>query len=125
MFPLLKKDELVIPYTVLQIILLWISSLQSSKNSVESSSLFGTLRLLSLLGCVSVHVLDFMFPKGSLPVFGDRYPDVILYLYAIVSFGHFALAWIYLFLQHWALLNFHQTVVAQGPAAKASKLKPE
>jgi hypothetical protein len=128
MFPLLKKDGLTVPYVVCQLTLICIESFLTLRNDqksrVEESDVFRRLRFLSMSGCVALHILDFSFPQGTLPMFANRYPDLILVMFAVYSFAHFALAFLYLHLQHWSLLNFHQTISVSKKTSGA-KQKPE
>ena len=55
--------------------------------------------VVSMLGCLSIHVASVLVvPPAHLP---DLYPV----LTALYAFGHFALAWLYMLVRQWSLLE--------------------
>jgi alpha-1,3-glucosyltransferase len=109
MFPLLVKDELQLPYWTLAGFFVyfsnyfhpWLASSSSSFSPSTSASasssahswfnnsrLFFSFEVLSLLGCVSLHILEGLY----LPP--ERFPDLFVLLFTTYSFLNFFLGYL-------------------------------
>ena len=53
---------------------------------------------VSVLGIISLNLLEVLYPRPD-----DRWPHIYLYLFAIYSFGHFALALVYCSIWQWTI----------------------
>lgn len=108
MFPLFKKDGLIISYfthqATLMFLIFCIKPYLTQKGSSKLSHVIDNTYWISLFGCVIIHFIDFYYPEGWIPFFGKRYPDIILYMYAMYSFAHFLAAWIYLHFMQFSIL---------------------
>lgn len=95
MWPLLKKDNLVLQYAVLVLLSNWLLggfALDISKNLLipKGSSLWQAIVGLSYVAMVAFHIIDY----AVLPP--ENYPDLWVILNSVIGFGIFSIAWLWL-----------------------------
>ncbi|CAG8546686.1 955_t:CDS:10 [Diversispora eburnea] len=86
MFPLLKKDHLVLPYLVLLFMWNWLGSFTQQKSKLP---VLNYLFMGSYLVIAIIHIMEF---KLSPP---ERYPDIYIVMNVIFSAGMFIISLIY------------------------------
>jgi alpha-1,3-glucosyltransferase len=95
MYPLLKKDELVLQYIIGNFIINW---LIGPRLLLKNRSLVWNLIIKgSYLAMVAYHVIDFWFEPPS------RYPDLWVILNCAISFAGFGLFWLWVNIRIWKL----------------------
>lgn len=101
MYPLLKKDNLVLQYVTCLLISNWImGTFNIKKNTllIPKNSLFWKLIILSsYIAMFGYHVVDQFFEPPA------RYPDLWLILNTTISFAYFGIFWLWLLYRAYVL----------------------
>lgn len=107
MFPLLQKDGLVLAYLAVMLGYFALAvaphfnattSMEPSPghtNAREPGTLMKLYVAMSIFGMLAIHLMEWTIPSP------ERYPHIFLYVFAIYSFGHFALTLIYCTYWQW------------------------
>lgn len=93
MFPLLRKDGVLIPYFCLLLLFL------SFAYYIVKKSHFRKLIIISLIGMLLIHILEILIPPPA------KLPDLWLLIYAIYSFIHFVVFYCYIIFKQYELKN--------------------
>jgi len=119
MFPLLKKDGLVIPYVASMLYWTVLSAGVSDKYGRVSRRMKGIMRL-SYACMVLIHLLDAFVPVPA------RYPDLFTMLNVLLSTSMFVVTFFYFNIRQFQLPHVEE-IFLQGQADKVplTELTPE
>ncbi|KAI5962891.1 ALG6 [Candida theae] len=93
LYPLLKKDDLVLQYFVTSILLNWLIGFRLVIPTLRELSASNLMILATYVAMIFYHVVDFAFDP---PV---KYPDLWVVLNIAISFAAFGCAWLWLILK--------------------------
>ncbi|KAG5420311.1 ALG6 [Candida metapsilosis] len=90
LYPLLKKDDLILQYFVTSVLLNWLIGFKLVLPSFKNFNLNNLVMMVTYVAMIVYHVIDFTFDPPA------KYPDLWVILNIGISFVAFGYAWLWL-----------------------------